>query len=683
MDLMNNKVVSLRSRSNRLLQSIQRFSSSGSSAIQSLDPANQKASFFIEIAFIAGLIVYTISLLAKCLVTPWYYTSDEVVYTAEIVKFLDLNFNQNFFDIPGTPFMFLTTILWAVWYGLLYITGHASTAVGTRLFTFQHLQDLYFLMRLLVLIFYASSIALTYICGKRLTNAVGGCVAALFLALFFPYASYSSFVRTESMGITLALTALYLVLEALTFGKVKYFLIAGILSGVAAAARFHFALATLPVIISLYFFTRRQCGKPVQESTPGSVNNEKTNSVSDEVVGNRPLWSLILSSLIGAFFVTGGVITLLISLHLVQPNFLTHAMLITVESNSVDEVIKGLTLMRKLWLFLAMVSLAFFIALRIPKLRDRVRKILNPAIILIVSGFGVGFVLGTPTFLWRGSHLLRSIQFYGDWIDQKRQKLSLLGQLFDVYSSYWKVITPTIGLTWLLIVGAVLIILRRDRTLYPILIGCAMAFISQPILLVIAPYRVDPWLPYLTIVQAYPLAVVYQMLAQLNRQKLLFQLFSLSMMILIGTSVVHNGVQVASNNIEQMLIPRLNAVAQVTNWLEANTDSNAEIFLSYFSFNKAMFYTWIEQQGAKVPKKIRETRHYYPWWSNRSALQNHAGYLVATQADLVSKNYWDSKQPGEGVDPFTEKAFTRVASFAGGGYQFGIFRFDSKPSQPD
>lgn len=168
------------------IRSIKSLIGRGNSNVSQRNALWKKASLFIEIAFITGLLIYTVSLLSKGLVTPWYYSSDEVVYAAEVIKFLDLDFNQNFFDIPGTPFMLLTAILWAGWYGLFHIAGHIDTAVGIKLFTFQHLQDLYFLMRLLVLIFYATSIVLTYVCGKRLTNAIGGCVAALFLSFFFP-----------------------------------------------------------------------------------------------------------------------------------------------------------------------------------------------------------------------------------------------------------------------------------------------------------------------------------------------------------------------------------------------------------------------------------------------------------------------------------------------------------------
>ena len=485
------------------------------------------------------------------------------------------------------------------------------------------------------------------------------------------------------MGITLALTALYLTLDAIAFGKIKYFFIAGILSGVATAARFHFALATLPIIVPLYFLTRKQTDS---HSIKGAnsysfTEDEQTHPInSDEKIEARPRWLTILLSLIGSLFFVGGLITVLLSLNVIQPGFLTHAMLVTADSKSIGDLTKGVTLMRKLWLVLAILSLAFFIALRTPKLHDRAQSLLNPPIVLILTGFGVGLVLGTPTFLWRGSYLLRSIQFYGNWIDYDRQKLSFPAQLIDVYSSYWRVVTPTTGISCLLITGGILILIRRDRYLYPILFGAILAFVSQPILLPTASYRVAPWLPYLTIVQAYPLAVAYQAVTRFNQRYLIFQLLSFSTIILIGFSVVHDGVKGTSNNIEQITQSKLEAITETTNWLEKNTGSSDAIFLSYYSFNKAMFYRWMEDQGASVPAQVKGTRKYYPWWGDRTTLQNQSGYLVSTQADLAVKADWDNKKPGEGVDPLTEKAFTKVASFTGGGYQFGVFQFDFKQS---
>lgn len=638
-----------------MLNILTNFLSQGNSKVEKASKNKKKALLVAEIALISGLTLYSVSYLARGLSIPWYYNSDEVVYTAEIIKFLELNFNQNFFDIPGTPFMFLTTILWGLWYGLMNVLGQVSTATGVKLFTFQHIDNFYALMRGLVLLFYAGSIFFTYLVGKRLTNSAGGCIAALLLAFFFPYANYNTFVRTESMGICLSLAALYLVLNAIESGKLKFFFIAGIAAGVAMAARYHFALATIPIILPLYFLLKK-------------------TSNTEEI----PRIYLRIASFIGIGFIAGGIVVFLLNLGLISSSTLTETMLVTSPDTDVP---KALSVMRKLWLLLAIFSLSLFIAFRIPRLRQWAKHLVQPPVVLMGTGFGIGLVLGTPTFLWRGRYLLKSIQFYSNWIDYNRLKLSPLGQYIDLYSSYWKVATPTATIGFFLVAGAVLIVLRKDRLMWPVLIGSVFAFISQPVLLSTGAHRLLPWLPYLSFVEAYPLAVVYQKVAQFNKGKLAVQLLAFSAIILIGFTTVTNGVITAANNIETLVLPRLGAVEKVSEWLEKNTKPDTDIFLSYYSFNAHTLYAWMETLGVTVPEQIKGKRKYHIWWADRTSIKNQSGQVVITQQDVdVFKPDWNNKKSGEGVDPFTEPGFTKLTSFEGGGYKLTVFSFDFKQS---
>jgi hypothetical protein len=615
---------------------------------------------FLEIAFISGLVIYSVSILWKSLSVPWIYNSDEVVYTAEVIKMLRLNFNQSFFDIPGTPFMFLTTILWAIWYAILSLSRQIPPDLSIKLFSFQNLDQLYFLMRFLVLFFYGLSIVLTYIVGKRLTNGVGGCVAALFLAWFYPYVVYSSFVRTESMGICLALIALYLVLDAIELNRLQNFFWGGVWSGVATAARYHFVLTALPQLFLFFFLKKKSAESPESESLPR--------------------WTAILATMMGALFLFGGILSLLLSLKLITPNWLTDRILISPEDPALP---KALSLMRKLWLGLGILALALFIIFRVPKLRPLGRRIVQPPLVLIFTGFGVGLVLGTPTFLWRGSYLLRSIQFYSDWIDYNRLKLSPFGQYLDMVSSYWKIVAPTVGLGLLMVIGTGLILFRRDRNLYPILLGAILAFLAQPVLLPTGPHRVLPWLPYLVMVQAYPFAVLFQLTSKANKRKTLIQFLALCSLLLVSFGFVTNSAKLQLNNTEQIVIPRLAAVNRVSTWLENHTEPNSLILMSYYAFNDQIYYSWMENLGVTLPKVLRRTRLYYPFWGDRTTLVNRSGYVVIGCSSAtckkeveISKRDWDNKKPGEGVNPFTEPGFTKLTSLSEGNFEMIVFRFD-------
>jgi len=622
-------------------------------------------SKFIELIFIAGLITYSCGLLSRSLSIPWYYHADEIVYTSEIIKFLELNFNQNFFDIPGTPFMLLSAFLWALWYWALHLLGFVNDDLGIKLFTFEHISQLYSLMRFLVLVFYATSIFLVYAVGKRLTNSVGGCVAAVLLAFSTPYASYNTFVRTESLGISLMLLALWLVLDAVEHERLSLFLAAGFLAGIATAARFHFALATLPVILPLILIVRYR-------------KHGSNKGQSDQ---NSKLFQAVVIVLGGACIV-GSVIVLLLQQGAIERNFLTDAMLISPDDPTLA---KSLALMRKLWLLLGAISAALFTAFYIPRLRPWLQWLIRPAIVFILFGFGCGLIAGTPTFLWRGSYLLRSIQFYADWTDYDRARLPRILQFLDLYSDYWSITVPNLLTSVLLITGILLIIYRQDLLFYPILIGVLMLFISQPILLPVFPHRVIPWLSYSCIVEAYPLAITYQILknkirsTQISSESRRLILISIILLLFVNSSffISKDGVKQTADKITSVTIPRLSSVSELSQWLENNTSSKSEIFLSYSSFNEPLFYTWMELQGVEIPASFKRSRKYYPWWGDRTSLQNRSGYVVASKQDIdMFKSDWDNKKAGEGVDPFNETRFKHLVKFKGGEFSFVIFKFE-------
>ncbi len=204
-------------------------------------------------ALLSGLYLVLLLSSAAYYMTPalfrsWYFSSDEYVFAAEVIRFLHLDFRQHFFDIPGTPFMFLTAILWGTLYGLSYLTGRVPAPVGLERFTFEHIAGIFVLMRSLTLFFFLCSLVLVFIVASRLTNRVGGCVASFLLAISPIYSAYSSFVRTESLAVSLFLAALLCLLPkgGATDRPTRVF-VAGLLAGLAAGARLHSITMTLPL----------------------------------------------------------------------------------------------------------------------------------------------------------------------------------------------------------------------------------------------------------------------------------------------------------------------------------------------------------------------------------------------------------------------------------------------------
>ncbi|PZV14850.1 MAG: hypothetical protein DCF22_08185 [Leptolyngbya sp.] len=114
---------------------------------------------------------------------PWYANTEEFPYIQEILRFVTFDFRQEFFDIPGTPLMMIGTFLWSIYYWVCAFFSHPDTGQAIRYFSFKNIQELYLLMRVLSYFFYVLSILLTYFIAHRLTNRVGGLVAALLLSL--------------------------------------------------------------------------------------------------------------------------------------------------------------------------------------------------------------------------------------------------------------------------------------------------------------------------------------------------------------------------------------------------------------------------------------------------------------------------------------------------------------------
>ena len=60
---------------------------------------------------------------------PWWFNTDEVVIYYEVIRQLRLNPSQTFFDIPGTPYMTLTSVSTAVWWAAEKVLGQPGTPV--------------------------------------------------------------------------------------------------------------------------------------------------------------------------------------------------------------------------------------------------------------------------------------------------------------------------------------------------------------------------------------------------------------------------------------------------------------------------------------------------------------------------------------------------------------------------
>src|SRR6185369_15152727 len=80
-------------------------------------------------------------------------------------------------------------------------------------FTFNHLQQLFELMRANTLFFFLLSVVLTFLLAAKLTNRYAACVAATLLVLNPAYCTYSSFIRVESIAICFLLSSVLVLIH--------------------------------------------------------------------------------------------------------------------------------------------------------------------------------------------------------------------------------------------------------------------------------------------------------------------------------------------------------------------------------------------------------------------------------------------------------------------------------------
>ena len=205
--------------------------------------------------YLAALLGLVLSQIRPSLFRTWFFSSDEYVIGAEVIRFLQLDFAQHFFDMPGTPLMFVTAVVWGIYFLIQVIAGSAPFDIGV--FTFEHIESLFILMRAFTQLFFALSVVLLYTLAARVTNRFGAWAASLILATSPVYLSYSSFVRVESLAMCFMLAS-FLCLTYWTPRQPSLLWASGVLAGLAAATRFHSMTASVPVLVLFIAWRNRE-----------------------------------------------------------------------------------------------------------------------------------------------------------------------------------------------------------------------------------------------------------------------------------------------------------------------------------------------------------------------------------------------------------------------------------------
>ncbi len=617
---------------------------------------------------LALVLLWILRRIWPALFIPWWFNTDEVVFYYEMIRQLRLDPSQTFFDIPGTPFVTLTSILTALWWAGERLAG--MTAAGNPSdFAFANVQGVFTLMRALTLSMYAGAVALIFDLFRRSAGALAAMVAALLFATLPIEVHYSHFSRTESLGLVLSFSAIWLVLYSRRRGGWRIYGVAGILAGIGMGARFHFALVGLPVIMAILLL--RDGGKLAHGPATFECGEPDGS-------GLRVLHGI--AGALAAVLIGGAAVTAAFKAHLLQASGLTNTLLLTTAAGPAQYP-GAKAFVAKLWLLFGLMALAIFLAYSDRRARRWIWPVVNPFSLALAAGFAAGFLLSNPEFLWRGEFQLRSIQFYSDWTDPKLASAGALSNWWSVSAYYFHTALPERWLQASFLVGIAIILWQRKTTHVAFLGGAAICFFAHPLTMKLWPHHVIPWLPFLCFVAAVPAGWAGARLTRRYRYTAIpiaIVIFStLTVVVLCRPRLLRADEYLLTSR------ARTGQIAEMDGWLSKNVPGDAYLLVSYFALNSDGFLEWIESSGVRVPEFAKKHRNVQIWWLDRAQLEGRAGYVCISRADIAFfREDFERKKPNSTYNPFEDSGFHRIAGFGGGFYELGVFQFDfrSKPT---
>lgn len=193
---------------------------------------------------------------------PALHDPDEPVFVMTAFEMLrDRTLNPGWFGHPGTTtIVCLAAIMYAVGaFGIA--TGRFADADAFASAVYADPGIVFLPGRLLIVLCGAASVWLTYRLGKRVGGPVCGVAAAGFLAVNALHIEYSQIIRTDVMASVLMLGATISAVRILERGRLKDYVAAGVLVGLACATKWPAVLIAFnPAFAALWRFGKGERG---------------------------------------------------------------------------------------------------------------------------------------------------------------------------------------------------------------------------------------------------------------------------------------------------------------------------------------------------------------------------------------------------------------------------------------
>ena len=188
---------------------------------------------------------------------PGMYDPDEPMFMLVALKLpLQGTLNPGWFGHPGSTTIYLLALIDVIVVGGGILTGSYRNIGQFTAAAYSDPSILFVPARVLMVLLGVGAVWLTYILGKRLLDRTGGLIAATFLALNGLHISWSQVIRTDIHASLFMLGSLIFAVEAGEHGRLKHWLLAGLMAGFATATKWP-AASIFVATVAAYAFRLR------------------------------------------------------------------------------------------------------------------------------------------------------------------------------------------------------------------------------------------------------------------------------------------------------------------------------------------------------------------------------------------------------------------------------------------
>lgn len=154
------------------------------------------------------------------------------------------------YNWPAFSLVYIQILLFTIYFSFGWLIGLFPSLESFRFLYYTDPHSFYLIGRLMSVSFAIATIWIMYYFGKRLYNHKVGLLASLFLSVSFIHCFHSQFIRPDIPSTFLIILILMSCMKIMELKDTKYYLYAGILTGLATATKFTSAMMIIPILMA-------------------------------------------------------------------------------------------------------------------------------------------------------------------------------------------------------------------------------------------------------------------------------------------------------------------------------------------------------------------------------------------------------------------------------------------------